>query len=75
VEAKIVPDQESIYQAFLLRLWRDGVDQPWRASLLLVGREEARHFAGVDGLLAFVQEQTRPPVGADALKGGDAQDD
>lgn len=49
------------YQAYLLRLWRGGEDEPWRASLVPVGKEEGTiHFAGLAGLLTFLETQIGP---------------
>ena len=52
-----------VYQAYLLRLWRDHAAAPWRATLIQVARPDAqRHFASVDELLAFLFAQTGPAM-------------
>jgi hypothetical protein len=48
----------SHYQAYLLRLWRDGPDQPWRVSLQGSATETLHHFADLQRLFAFLQAQT-----------------
>mgnify|MGYP000019842575 CR=1 FL=1 len=32
---------------FLLRVWRDGHGEPWRASLLTLDPSEAQHFSSL----------------------------
>lgn len=46
-----------LYQSYLLRLWRDNPQSPWRASLQSSATEELRHFATVDELWAFLMAQ------------------
>ena len=63
---------ESNYQAYLLRLWRDGPRNRWRASVQSTKGSEVQLFADVQSLLSFLQSQTD----ATASKGDDqAQDD
>jgi hypothetical protein len=45
------------YHSYLLRLWRDGADQPWRASLQSTATEETFVFVDLRTLLAFLVEQ------------------
>jgi hypothetical protein len=55
-----------VYQAYLLRLWRDHAGVAWRATLIDAARpEERRHFASMDALLAFLMAHTDPaaPLG------------
>ena len=48
------PNQRS----FLLRLWRDHAGAPWRTTLIDVAHaSEARHFADLDALCAFLRVQ------------------
>lgn len=49
-------DRSATYQAFLLRLWREGVHSSWRASLY-TATEKVYHFATADALLAFLDQQ------------------
>ncbi|MBX3015643.1 MAG: hypothetical protein KF832_29240 [Caldilineaceae bacterium] len=49
---------EKTYQAYLLRLWRDGADGPWRASLQSTKESRTQLFADVSSLIAFLEAQT-----------------
>lgn len=53
---------ETNYQAYLLRLWRDGPRNRWRASLQRTKANEVQLFADVQGLLNFLQSQTAETV-------------
>ena len=60
------------YQAYLLRLWRDGPRNRWRASLQSTKAGDTQRFADVQALLAFLQDQTvETEIDGDA----EAQDD
>ncbi|MFQ5435484.1 MAG: hypothetical protein ACE5FD_11465 [Anaerolineae bacterium] len=48
------------YQAYLLRLWRDGEKQPWRALLENPHTGEQCGFANLEQLFAYLEEQTKP---------------
>ena len=45
------------YQSYLLRLWRDGADHPWRASLQCAATGEKLAFANLLMLFAFLVDQ------------------
>jgi hypothetical protein len=45
------------YQSYLLRFWRAGGGQPWRASLQSVATGEKIAFVELSALLAFLVEQ------------------
>lgn len=45
------------YHSYLLRIWRDGVDHPWRASLQSVASGQKVPFADLHTLFAFLVEQ------------------
>ena len=47
----------STYHSYLLRLWRDTSDSPWRASLQSSADEGLQHFATADDLWAFLLAQ------------------
>jgi len=49
------------YQAYLLRLWREGTQSPWRASLQSTSTEEMYHFATVEALFAFLDGRLKEP--------------
>ena len=60
--------KQLVYQAYLLRLWRDHAGAAWRATLIDAEQpSEQRHFASVDELLAFLFTQTDPvaPLGGE----------
>lgn len=44
------------YSAFLLRLWRNQSDQPWRASLQDAKSGERKHFADLAQLMAYLEQ-------------------
>ena len=46
------------YHCYLLRLWRDGEQGPWRASLHCSSTGTLHHFANIVHLIAFLQAQT-----------------
>jgi len=48
----------STYQAYLLRLWWDGEQQPWRALLENPYTGERHGFASLEQLFVYLQEQT-----------------
>lgn len=54
--------RSSHYQSYLLRLWRDGAQGPWQASLQHTASGERHTFADLAGLLAFLQTQTADPA-------------
>ncbi|MFZ2359662.1 MAG: hypothetical protein WA040_10000 [Anaerolineae bacterium] len=47
----------SDYHAYLIRLWRDETQQPWRAELVSPHTGEARRFATPEQAFSYVQEQ------------------
>lgn len=49
---------ETNYQAYLLRLWRDGPRNRWRASLQSTKASDTQLFADMRSLLNFLQSQT-----------------
>lgn len=53
----------SNYHAYLIRLWRDDEQQPWRAELVSPHSGEARHFATPEQAYAYLQQQLKPPIG------------
>jgi hypothetical protein len=60
--------RRAVDQSYLLRLWADHADDPLRATLVPVGRQDARyHFASLDELLAFLTAATQhlPPTATD----------
>ena len=65
------PKSESTdYCAYLLRLWRNGPERPWRASLQATATGTLHHFADMAHLLAFLQAHTN----CDDAPTGDGQE-
>jgi hypothetical protein len=58
------------YLAYLLRLWRDGDGAPWRASLENTSTGEAKPFAEIRMLTAYLEHITgeAPPEGPPTTK-------
>ena len=58
------------YLAYLLRWWRDGDGAPWRASLENTSTGEARPFAEIRTLTAYIEHVTgeAPPEGPPTTK-------
>ena len=57
---------ERTHASYLLRLWRDHANSPWRAMVIDVARPgEHQHFATLDALFTFLTVRTDPalPVG------------
>ena len=53
--------KQLVYQAYMLRLWRDDASAPWRATLIAAARpDEQFHFATLDALCAFLLAQSIP---------------
>jgi hypothetical protein len=51
------------YHAVLVRMWRDDVASPWRASAQRVGSDDVLRFASLEHLFVFLQQQTREGEG------------
>jgi hypothetical protein len=49
-------------RTFVLRLWRDEVHRPWRASVRSASTADVVHFAHIDFLFAWLSQE---------LEGGD----
>jgi aminoglycoside phosphotransferase (APT) family kinase protein len=52
-------EQHARERAYLLRLWREGEDMPWRASLLVTETGARRAFGSLESLFAFLRALTR----------------
>lgn len=50
--------KEALYQAYLLRLWRESEDQPWRATIRQVEEEySGLNFSDPERAFAFLRKQ------------------
>jgi hypothetical protein len=55
---------EPTHHSYLLRLWREHTDAPWRVTLIAVAQpDERRHFDTLDGCFAYLREQAAAPNG------------
>jgi len=52
----------SAYRAFLVRLWQDRPEAPWRASAQSVQTGEIVRFARLPALCAFLNAQALDPA-------------
>lgn len=52
------------YRSFLLRLWRDSPNQPWRMTLIDIANREHKGFDHLQDVYTFLQEQVdgQPPT-------------
>lgn len=46
------------YTAYMVRLWQDSPQKPWRASAQSAQTGEKVYFTGLEELFAFLQAQT-----------------
>lgn len=49
-------------QAYLVRMWRDSPQEPWRASLKIVLTGRELHFVSPEKLFLFLHRQTVDPL-------------
>ena len=49
------------YRAYLVRIWRDSEQAPWRATVTFVQTGEVRKFADPQMVWAFIQLQLEMP--------------
>ena len=47
----------SDYHAYMIRLWRDDPQQPWRAELVSPHTGEARRFASPEQMFTYVRQE------------------
>lgn len=52
------PRPHGPYRAYLVRLWQEGPDVPWRALTRDAETAEERRFATIEGLFLFLHRQT-----------------
>lgn len=49
---------QRLYDSFLLRLWKDGPEPDWHASLQNIATGECHNFADLNGLYSFLEQAT-----------------
>ena len=64
------PEPVSRYQAYLLRLWREGPGDPWRGSLEVPGGAALVCFGTVGALFAYLRDQLADPDADGGPDGG-----
>jgi hypothetical protein len=53
---------ELAHCSYLLRLWREHDEQPWRVTLIAVAQPDVRrHFMSLEECFAFLHAQTATP--------------
>ena len=60
------PRGHAPYRAYLVRLWQEGPDAPWRALTKDAETHEERRFATVEQLFLFLHRQTEG-AGSDGI--------
>ncbi len=55
-------DDNQLYQVYLLRLWRNRTDAPWRATLESSEGNAQHHFATVQELVRFLENDGDQPT-------------
>jgi hypothetical protein len=53
-----MPEKQPSQQSYLLRLWQEDAQSPWRASLQNVATNERFGFADLQSMFLFVEAQT-----------------
>ena len=55
---------EPIHHSFMLRLWRERSEAPWRVTLIAVAQpDERRHFDTLEDCFAWLRQQAAAPSG------------
>ena len=55
---------EPTHHSYMLRLWRERSDSPWRVTLFAVAQpDERRHFDTLEDCFAYLREQAAAPNG------------
>jgi hypothetical protein len=54
-------DPSRFYRSYLVRLWRSHAQAPLRASAQCIQTGATIHFAGLEGLISFLETQSAPP--------------
>jgi hypothetical protein len=57
------------YRGYLLRLWREGPEAPWRAHLRSIATGQEHRLSSLEALFAFLEQETE----IDALPGSQAE--
>ena len=53
---------EPTHHSYMLRLWREHADAPWRVTLIAVAQpDQRRHFDALEDCFAYLREQAAAP--------------
>ncbi len=52
------PKLNQLYQSYLVRLWQEDQQAPWRILVQSIQSGETLHFADLESFLAFIATQT-----------------
>lgn len=55
----MVEQRQSQYLAYVVRLWRDGQDSPWRVALECARTGERYRFPDLTALFVFLEDETQ----------------
>lgn len=62
-------DYSTSYKSYILRIWQDNPQSPWRATVQSIQSQETTHFANLDALFAYLAAQAAWAQIADGLPG------
>jgi hypothetical protein len=54
-----------VYRSYLLRLWKENMQDDWRVLLQEVTTGECRHFSSLADLYEYLRTQADHPTGSD----------
>ena len=54
---QLIGAPSTTYQSYLVRVWRERDDGPWRASLMHIHTRESRNFNSVEALFLYLHAQ------------------
>lgn len=61
------PNTAYQYQSFLIRLWQDGEESPWRGSAKHVATGEQLFFDNLDSLFVYLSRRTETAVNSNPI--------
>ena len=53
------PKPSDLYRAYLLRLWRSDMNEPWRATLVNVDSKQELQFPDLQHLSTYLNQQSQ----------------
>lgn len=58
INRQLSPKLSQLYQSYLVRLWQDDPQAPWRILAQSIQSGETRHFVDLDSFFAFLRART-----------------